>query len=93
MPWYALMTETPVSDSAGKDIEEHLTSVRAEYYRSGKSSWIIRSQKSSRELSEAVFPRDPDSKASLESHVVVRFDAYYGYHDRDLWEFVERKET
>lgn len=82
-----------MSSSDRRDIEARLDHVGAEYYHSGSSSWIIHSPKSSRELSEATFPRDPDSKAAARSHILVRFDAYYGYHDRDLWEFIEKKEV
>lgn len=86
MPRYILITADAM------DLEERLKELGAEYYRIGASSWAIRSHKSSREISEAVFSRDSDEANSPPTHIIVRLDAYWGYHNRDLWEFLDKKE-
>ncbi len=91
MPKYVLILRYPPSSAAVQTLESRIKDIGAEYHKVSEESWALQSAKSSRQISEQLFPRTKTTKAT--SHVVLRCDAYWGFHDRELWEFLDKKET
>jgi hypothetical protein len=59
----------------------------------GPTAWAIHSKDlTSKDISEKLFPpkKNPDT-GSLTGvrHIVVRFDNWFGFHDRALWEWLD----
>jgi hypothetical protein len=53
--------------------------------------WAVRSEASTREISESLFPRgSAGEEVSAPRHVVFRTDAWFGWHARDLWEWITK---
>lgn len=52
-------------------------------------SIIKDTQLTAQAISELVFERDAEGHASVR-HIIVRMGAYWGYHDRDLWDWLDQ---
>ena len=91
MPKYVLVLRRPLSSAEVQTLESRIKSISAEYHKVSEESWALQSAKSSRQISEQLFPRVETKKTT--NHVVLRCDAYWGFHDRALWEFLDKKET
>lgn len=92
MPRYVLILADSVPSTEAQALESRIKESGAECYRVGPESWALRSTKSSREISEQLFPRDDTKTPPTKGHVLLRCDAYWGFHNRALWEFLDKKE-
>ena len=92
MSRYVLIVVKEMSLSEAQAFEFRLKGVGAEYHHVGPQSWALRSEKSSQEISEELFPRNKDQDPATLRHIIVRLDAYWGYHERSLWEFLDKKD-
>ncbi len=55
--------------------------------KAGAAAWIIKAgELTTKEASARLF--GVDASALLVTHVIVRFDSYWGFSDRDLWEWL-----
>jgi len=53
----------------------------------GDCSWIIKSDAlTTKDLSQAIFSKPSEGKGV--SHVIVRLESYWGWHDKELWEWL-----
>ena len=93
MPKYVLIMSDSMPSAEAEVLESRIKEIGAECYKIGSESWALQSTKSSREISEQLFPRDDTKTPPTEGHVVLRCDAYWGFHNRTLWEFLDKKET
>ena len=91
MPKYVLILRHPLSSAAAQTLESRIKDMGAAYHKVSEESWALQSAKSSRQISEQLFLLDETRKTT--GHVVLRCDAYWGFHDRELWEFLDKKET
>ena len=91
MPKYVLILRHPLSSAAAQRLESRIKDIGAEHHKVSEESWALQSAKSSRQISEQLFPRVEAKETT--GHVVLRCDAYWGFHDRELWEFLDKKET
>lgn len=93
MPKYVLIMSGSMPSAEADSLESRIKEIGAEYYKVGSESWALQSTKSSREISERLFPRDDTKTPPTAGHVVLRCDAYWGFHDRALWELLDKRET
>ena len=52
------------------------------------TAWMIRTNESGERVSEMLFPRDAGGAAALR-HVVARVQGSSGYHQGDLWDWIQ----
>ncbi len=90
MPKYVLILRHPLPSAEAQTLVSRIKDIGAEYHKVSEEFWALRSAKSSRQISEQLFPRNETTKTT--DHVVLRCDAYWGFHDRELWEFLDKKE-
>lgn len=59
------------------------------------NSWVFSAEgRTTKEISEALYPEmRQDAPTSVTSHIVFRFDAKYGFHDKELWEWMSLMES
>jgi len=60
--------------------------------------WALKTNELTKKISEDIFLLGEDGKPlpgapPVTRHVVVRIDAYWGFHDRTLWEWLSIKEA
>ena len=85
MPKYVLILE----DKASLD-EQGLSSHYRVFHQIDSYAWAIQTNDSSQQISETLFPRDENGNAPR--HIVLRVDAWWGFYNRALWEWFDRKE-
>lgn len=85
MPKYVLVLEDKTSLE-----EQGLSSHYRVFHQIDSYTWAIQTNDSSRQISETLFPRDENGNAPR--HIVLRVDAWWGFHNRALWEWFDRKE-
>lgn len=57
------------------------------FRRAGSAAWIIKTgELTTKDASARLF--GADISAVTMTHVIVRFDSYWGFNDRDLWEWL-----
>lgn len=54
-------------------------------YRHSTSVWFLKTELLSKDISEKLFPREPTTPPS---HIVGRLDAYWGWDEKALWEWL-----
>ncbi|MES2684638.1 MAG: hypothetical protein V4650_14050 [Pseudomonadota bacterium] len=60
------------------------------YRQVGSATWLIKDDTlTTKELSEKIF--DSAKGQRNISHIVVRFDSFWGWHDKDIWEWISAK--
>ena len=47
--------------------------------------WLIRSNQTSKQISEALFPR---TESGTRTHMVLRVSAWWGWNDPEVWEWM-----
>ena len=83
MPKYVVIVEDGVN-------LERVKLFFSDHRRVDDRTVIIRSFLTSKDISNILFPLDKDGKPSA-THIVLRFDAWWGLHQRDLWEWMDQK--
>lgn len=89
MALYLLVTEHPLARTLTQSLMR-LTTLYPDNKPVADNAWIIRSSQTSKEISQALFPRG--DRTQVRSHVVVLIAGYYGWHDPELWEWIAKKE-
>ena len=54
------------------------------------TTWAIKTDQSTKEISLELFPRDDENPPDY-AHVVFRCDAFWGFNDKDLWEWLGKE--
>jgi hypothetical protein len=89
MSLFIVVTSVPLRGT------EELGRLLAEYPENRQladNAWLIRSNQTTKQISHALFPRD-ENGATAKGHVVLRTDAWSGWNDRDLWEWLSARES
>lgn len=75
------------------DIEARVASSFGDYRPIAENAFVIRSKSTtSQGISEKIFG-ESQGEDRVERHAVFRFTAYWGFHDRDLWEWLDTPEA
>lgn len=85
MSLYLLLTQEALH---GTQALTRLPVLYADNQQIADNAWIIKSDQSSEEISNALFPRGDET--TIRSHMVVRITAYYGWYARSLWEWMSK---
>ena len=72
----------------GDDPEKAVRAQFPDAQKMANNAWVFRSELSSKELSELLYPMEEGE--SQVYHMVCRFDAYWGYHNKALWESISK---
>jgi hypothetical protein len=86
MPLYALILGQPLSP---QDLQ-HLLEAYPNSKKINDNGWAIRSPKTSKEISESLFPvtQTPEGPKATD-HILLKITAWWGFHGRELWEWLD----
>lgn len=87
MSKYVLVAQKPLSDTE----QERLQSAYPDHYQIADNAWVITTEEATQNISQLIFPREGEQKRARVTHVVFLVSAYWGFHNRKLWEWMEKK--
>jgi hypothetical protein len=87
MVLYLLVTQQSIE---GTKALLRLPSLYPDHRAVAENAWVIRSEQTSQEISDALFPRGDETE--VKSHIIVGISAFWGWHDRGLWEWMGKRE-
>ena len=74
------------------DLTRKIEALPASTYQIDATTWAIRSGsgRGSQFISETLFPRREGKPT--EHHIIIRFEHYWGHHNKALWEFLDSED-
>jgi hypothetical protein len=77
-----------IRDAAQHEIAvERLQATFPDFKELAPNAWVLKAVKPSEDISQALFPRDAEGKAPV-SHVVFLVTSWWGFHSRNIWEWL-----
>lgn len=91
--WSAMASFIIVAKAAPAGIRESLSRSFGEYREVSPAAWLVKSSLlDTQQISQVLFPRDEKGNAAV-AHIVFRLDAFWGWHDKGIWEWLSKKDS